>query len=430
MHEWKSAMKASVSLLSKTPLFETYRQQIAVYGLIFLLFLTSIFFKYQAYQDFTQFSDYTTKAWVEKQYIKNGHWVLKLQSPEGLSFYTTSKEDLKPLKGYTVEIRLYTKSVDFLSYMRGFYAHSTILSLYPAKQKRYELMYELESLHDDAIAPLFSALFFAGPLPKPIRERLSALGINHLLAISGFHVGVLSFVLFFIIKTLYRPIQGKYFPYRHGNRESVALVLTLLFFYLYFLDFTPSLTRAFAMSVFAYLLYDRGVKILSFSSLFLVVSFLIALWPALLFSLGFWFSVAGVFFIFLFLHHMQGLKVWQSFLLLHLWVYAAMLPFVHYFYGAFSLHQLLSPLLTMLFILFYPLELFLHLIGQGTRLDFVLHYLLGLEITVIELLLPFWLFLLYLCLSLMAIFSRFIFALLGLFCFTLLAYFFYRVAEF
>lgn len=107
-----------------------------------------------------------------------------------------------------------------------------------------------------------------------------------------------------------------------------------------------------------------------------------------------------------------------------------MLPFVHYFYGAFSLHQLLSPLLTMLFILFYPLELFLHLIGQGTRLDFVLHYLLGLEITVIELLLPFWLFLLYLCLSLAAIFSRFIFALLGLFCFILLAYFFYRVTEF
>lgn len=430
MHEWKSTMKASVSLLSKTPLFETYKQQIAVYGLLFLLFLTSVFFKYQDYQKFTQFSDYTTNAWVEKQYMKNGHWVLKLQSSEGLSFYTISKEDLKPLDGYTVEIRLYTKSVDFFSYVKGFYAHSTILSLYPRMQKRYELMRELESLHDDAIAPLFSALFFAGPLPKPIRERLSALGISHLLAISGFHVGVLSFVLFFVIKTLYRPIQGRYFPYRHGNRESVALVLILLFFYLYFLDFTPSLTRAFTMSVFAYLLYDRGVKILSFSSLFLVISFLIALWPALLFSLGFWFSVAGVFFIFLFLHHMQALRPWQSFLLLHLWVYVAMLPFVHYFYGAFSLHQLFSPLLTMLFILFYPLELFLHLIGQGTQLDFVLHYLLALKITVIELLIPFWVFLSYLFLSLAAIFSRFIFALLGLFCFTLLAYFLYRVAEF
>jgi competence protein ComEC len=422
-------MKASVSLLSKTPLFETYRQQIAVYGLLFLLFLTSVFFKYQDYQDFTQFGDYTTNAWVEKQYIKNGHWVLKLQSSEGLSFYTISKEDLKPLKGYTVEIKLFTKGVDFLSYVRGFYAHSSILSLYPAKQKRYELMQELESLHDDAIAPLFSALFFAGPLPKPLRDRLSALGINHLLAISGFHVGVLSFVLFFIVRMIYKPIQGRYFPYRHGNRDSAAVVLTLLFFYLYFLDFTPSLTRAFAMSVFAYFLYDRGVKILSFSSLLLVISFLIALWPALLFSLGFWFSCAGVFFIFLFLHHMQGLKPWQSFLLLHLWVYAAMLPFVHYFYGSFSLHQLFSPLLTMLFILFYPLELFLHLIGQGARLDFIVHYLLSLEVTVIELFIPFWAFLLYLALSLLGIFSRYLFALLGLFCFTLLAYFFYRVAQ-
>ena len=127
--------------------------------------------------------------------------------------------------------------------------------------------------HHDSSSSLFKALFFAGPLDKPLRNQLSALGINHLLAISGFHLGVLGFILFFIVSSLYRPIQGRFFPYRNAHRDVSVLVLVVLFAYLYFLDFVPSLLRAFAMSVFAYILYDRGMKILSFSILSDLVMF-------------------------------------------------------------------------------------------------------------------------------------------------------------
>ena len=365
--------------------------------------------------------------YVQKQYKKKNYWVLKLQSSEGFSFYTSSRDNLKNLEGEHLRVRLFIKDLDFFSYLKGFYLPSEMLSPLQEKQRRYTLMQDLGSLHSKQTLPVYQALYFAGNIPISIRHQLSALGINHLLAISGFHLGVLSFILFFILRTIYKPIQGRLFPYRNAHRDIAVLVFILLFAYVYFLDFVPSLLRAFAMSVFAYILYDRGIKLLSFSSLFLVVGFLIALWPKLFFALGFWFSVAGVFYIFLFLHHMKDLKPWQSFILIHIWVYLAMLPIVHYFFGSFSLAQLFSPLLSMGFILFYPLSLFLHLVGMGEVLDPGLEYLLDLDLFVIDILTPLWLFILILIISLLAILNKGFFYLLGFFNLCICGYFLYGV---
>lgn len=423
-------MKASPLLLSKTTLFQTWTQATVALSLSFLLFCISLFIQYEDYKELTRFDDHLSTVWVEKQYMKNGHWVLKLQSTEGFSFYTTSRADLKPLEGYFIQVRIFTDRLTFFSYLKGFYAHSVILFRLQQKQQRYMLMDKLDSIHDEKISALFKALFFAGPIPNELRATLSVFGINHLLAISGFHLGVLSFIVFFVLKILYKPIQGRFFPYRHVHKDITLIVFILLFGYLYFLDFVPSLLRAFSMSIFAYILYDRGVEVFSFSSLFLVIVFLISMWPKLLFALGFWFSVAGVFYIFLFLHHMKDLKLWQSFILLHIWVYMAMLPLVHYFYGAFSLYQLYSPLLTMAFIVFYPVELFLHMIGQGAMLDGILTTLLELKTENIEIFLPLWSVIVYFLLSLLAIVDRRLFITLCIFCMGTLGYFFYRIAEF
>jgi len=422
-------MKASPSLLSKTELFLSYRHKVLALALLSFLFSISLFSEYRQFKKLTEFDDYITTVWVEKQYRKKDYWVLKHQSIEGFSFYTSSKENLKELEGNYLRVRLFTDKIDLFSYLKGFYVPTQMLSHLQGKVQRYVLMNKLKKLHTPLSAPVYNALFFAGSIPSSLRHQLSALGINHLLAISGFHLGVLSFLLFFILRLVYKPLQGRFFPYRNANRDIALFVLTVLFGYLYFLDFVPSLLRAFAMSVFAYFLYDRGMKIVSFSSLFLVVCFLIALWPKLLFALGFWFSVAGVFYIFLFLHHMKGLKAWQSFIFLHFWVYITMLPVVHYFYGSFSFYQLYSPLLSMLFILFYPLTLLLHLFSAGFVLDPILDYILGLSINVVDLFTNFWLLILYLILSLLSIVHRRFFYLLGLFGFLFLAYFFYSVTE-
>jgi competence protein ComEC len=92
------------------------------------------------------------------------------------------------------------------------------------------------------------------------------------------------------------------------------------------------------------------------------------------------------------------------------------------------LYQLFSPILTILFILFYPTELFLHLIGEGARLDFVLEWMLSLDISVTQIFLNIWVLSFYIVLSLLAIFYRGFFYLLGLFCMSLLGYFLYGIA--
>ena len=420
-------MKASPSLLSKVELFTSMRQIFFALSLFVLLFIFSLFLQYLQFQKLTQFDDYITEVYVEKQYKKKNYWVLKLQSLEGFSFYTSSKDNLKNLEGQHLSVRLFINDLDFLSYLKGFYLPSQILMGLEAKEKRYSLMQDLDRLHKTSTSAVYKALFYAGSIPPSLRNQLSALGINHLLAISGFHLGVLSFILFFLLRSFYTPFQSMLFPFRNAHKDIAVLVFILLFLYVNFLDFVPSLLRAFTMSVFAYTLYDRGIKILSFSSLFLVIAFLISLFPKLIFALGFWFSVAGVFYIFLFLHHMKNLKPWQTFILIHIWVYLAMLPIVHYFFGSFSIAQVFSPVLSMLFILFYPLSLFMHFIGFGDTLDPILEYILALNLLVIEIFIPLYLFIFIILISLLAIIHKFFFYILFFFNLVLLGYFFYGV---
>jgi len=116
-------------------------------------------------------------------------------------------------------------------------------------------------------------------------------------------------------------------------------------------------------------------------TLFITILLLLALFPRLLFSLGFGLSVAGVGYIFLFLIHFKSLnKIWQ-FILLPIWVYLMMLPYSLVIFGNFSLYHPLSILWSILFTLFYPLMIFLHLINHGNLLDTPLEMLLHLETT-------------------------------------------------
>ena len=99
------------------------------------------------------------------------------------------------------------------------------------------------------------------------------------------------------------------------------------------------------------------------------MAILMVFFPRLAFSIGFYLSIFGVFYIFLFLLHYEKLsKIWQ-FLLLPIWVYFMMLPFSLYIFSSFSIYHPLSILWTSLFTLFYPVSIFLHLILQGDLLD-------------------------------------------------------------
>ena len=270
--------------------------------------------------------------------------------------------------------------MSFYEYMTGFFAFSKILYVYENPTIKENLNTYISSLHESIdIASIYKALYTASPLHPRLQLSFSQLGISHLFAISGFHLGVLSGLLFFLFKTPYTFLQNRYFPYRSYPVDSFFVIASLLFIYLVFLDTPPSLLRAYVMLLIGFILYDRHYKILSMWTLFLTVSLILSFSPRLFFSLGFWLSVFGVFYIFLFLIHFKNLnKIWQ-FILVPFWVYLMMLPLSLYIFGNFSLYHPLSILWTSIFSIFYPLSIVLHLIGFANLLDTSLMWILNLR---------------------------------------------------
>lgn len=332
---------------------------------------------YLEYRSLIAFDDAQIRAEVTQQYLKMGprgqYHVLRLRSEKGVHFYTSASSQLRDLRGYELELVIRTASITFLEYMQGFYAASRVLSVYPNRSLRYRVAESIMGRHDDTqIGQIYSALFTASSIGPELRSRLSALGVSHLLAISGFHLGVLSFVLLIMFRPLYLLLQARYFPYRQSRRDLFIIVLLILSLYLYSLGFVPSLLRAFAMMLVGFVLYDRGIEVLSMQTLFVTLVLLLSLWPRLGFSLGFWLSVAGVFSILLFLRNFSHWPKSIVFITLHIWVYLMMLPITLWLFESFSLLHPLSILWTMLFVLFYPLVLLMHLIGPSGMFDGVL----------------------------------------------------------
>jgi competence protein ComEC len=90
-------------------------------------------------------------------------------------------------------------------------------------------------------------------------------------------------------------------------------------------------------------------------------------------------------------------------------IFILMLPFVHGTFGVTSGYQLVSPLLSLLFVPFYPLVMFLHLVGLGGLLDNILLWIFSLPTQSTMQLLPSWIVGGYVVLSLIAIMSKKVF---------------------
>lgn len=366
--------------LERTVLFSG-RDIYSFFVLCLLLLSMMLTIEYRDYKRLTTFDDAYLQAEVVQQYQKQKgesyYQVLRLRSSDGVQFYTTAPYYLRDLQGYSLELLLKTDGLTFLEYMKGFFAYSKISKVFSYRSVRQSVADLIASKHDNShIAQIFGALFTASAMDRELRSSLSSLGISHLLAISGFHLGVLTFIIIVVLSPLYTQFQQRFFPYRQSRRDLFVMTLLILFVYLWFLDFVPSLVRAFGMMFIGFILYDRGVRVLSMQSLSVTVMLLLSLWPRLFFSLGFWLSVGGVFSILLFLRYFSHWHKGIQFITVHIWVYLMMLPSGLWLFGSFSMLHPLSVLWTMSFIIFYPFVLIAHLIGLGALLDGVLLELL------------------------------------------------------
>jgi len=401
--------------LESLTLFKNNKERKLFFFIFLSIFLVNLYLEFSYYKQITKNEIYYTKGIILNIYDKNNYQTLKIKT-EDFTFFTSYMKNKKIKLYQNIDLYIITKDISFFSYLKGFYAKSFSININPIKINIKQKIHNyINSQHTtNNLSSLYNALYLASPLTNEVRVLASNLGISHLIAISGFHLGVISLVLYFIIHLVYNKIHKKRFPYRNKRFDIMLFISFLLFTYLIFIDIPPSLLRAFIMFIFALFLLRNNIKIISFETLLIISTFIIALYPKLLFSLSLWFSISGVFYIFLFIKYFSHLNKFLQFILFNFWLYLSINPITHYFFATTALEQLYSPILTILFTVFYPLTAFLHLLNIGGVFDLYLDTFINIDIYSIEVFTPSWFFILYILISLFAIIRKESFIILNL----------------
>ena len=382
-----------------------------------LVFGLNLGFSYYKFREFKSQNGVILQAKILQNYEKTNakgkiYRVLKLKTRD-FSFYTTTRADFDAQANEQILIGAENKNVKFKEYLSG----SFFMPSYGAIELRYadsgesvrDKIYGFisEQHESEKMTELFTALFLAAPVGKELRQDVNFYGVAHLIAISGYHLGLIFGALYFILRPIYRYFQARYFPYRNAKFDLSATIFAVLFCYLALIGFVPSFLRAFLMSLLALFLLARNVRVVSFELLFVVICAAVSLMPSLLFSIGFYFSCLGVFYIYLYLQHFgERFSNLTHAILLNFWVFSAMILPVVYFFPLVSAQQLAVLPITPLFSLFYPISALLHAFGLGSVFDEHLLEFLSWRAKGVNLSVPFWLFLLYNALSLASVKSK------------------------
>ncbi|WP_407928545.1 ComEC/Rec2 family competence protein [Campylobacter sp. W0014] len=406
-------------MLWRNSFFNHFKEFRYVFLFGIIIFAFNIALQYYNFSLFKKNKHYLIEnAILLQNYTKNNkknkkYWILKIQTKD-FAFYTTSFKDLNLSNNQLLNLKIITENVTFKDYLSQiFYAPSYDLEKLKIKEQNAIISYFLNQHTNQKIREFYGALFFALPISKDLRNDVNYYGIAHLIAISGYHIGLIFSLIFFILTPIYSFFQKKYFPYRNLRFDLSILIFILLFSYTYLIGFVPSYVRSLTMAIFGFYLICKNIKVLNFFTLFTSVFICICCYPKLLFSVGFLFSIMGVFYIFLYLHHFsKSFNAFFNVLFLNIWTFFAMTLPVIYFFPLISYQQILSIFLSAIFVIFYPLSLILHFIGIGDLFDFALKEFFDFKFYANNVQIPFWIFISYLGASLLSI----RFKLLALFC--------------
>ena len=406
--------------LSISRIWRNYKEFFVLFVLCIFIFAFNLSLEWLKFKDFKEQKHQALEnVRVLQSYEKTSkkgrkYRVLKLQS-EDFSFYTTTKLENDIRRHQALNLRVINTGVKFKDYVsKSFYMPSYDFNVTsPETTPRNAIIsYFLSQHSDEKIVEFYGALFFALPVSLELRTDVNFYGIAHLIAISGYHIALIFSLAFFVLMPLYTFFQRRYFPYRNARFELSVIIFVFLLCYAYLLGFVPSYIRSLVMALWGFYLLIKNVKILSFINLFFSVLFCLALFPQLLFSVGFLFSVMGVFFIFLYLHHFGkafSRGFWGNFgnvICLNIWTFFAMIMPVLYFFPLVSMQQILAIILSAAFVVFYPVALLLHLVGFGSLLDTPLLEFFNFKLYGTDMKIPLWLLLTYTGVALASIFSK------------------------
>lgn len=182
------------------------------------------------------------------------------------------------------------------------------------------------------------------------KENFRQNGISHLLAVSGFHVGLIYTFIFALL--MFIPRSSRIYNIR------LLLPLPILFFYCFLVGFTPSVLRAVLMitvyTIAALFEKDR----FSLNTLFFAALALLVYNPLFITDLGFQLSFLAVFAILiaqsfnqkLLINKPKWIRIFLSYLIICISAQMITAPLVSYHFGIFPTYFLVANILSLPFI--------------------------------------------------------------------------------
>lgn len=314
-------------------------------------------------------STYVTIATVDKlsSYLSSKtftpYTIATFSTPQGLSLSSIINQPLHINQHVTLTFP--THSLQWTNFFQTTYI--TPLSIIPHPLTPTFLQSSIGYIDKQHSHPLmkelYLALFFDMPMSATTQHIVSHWGLAALLSLSGLNILILWGILYATLSLIYTPFQNSLFPYRNRLLDINYTIIVLLGCYVVLTDYNPSFFRAWVAGSFAFILKHRLMNLSPALLLCLTTLFLLALFPTFITSLGFWFSVLGVSIILTTSYYLPQ-NIFSS-LVIGIFVFVGMIPFVNYFFPSFSPWQITSIITNLLFDYYYPLTLFLHLLGIG-----------------------------------------------------------------
>lgn len=392
-----------------------YSKRIVSIILLIFIFLINLSIEYNKYLDFIDEEIYETNVEVLNIYEKPTYNILRLKA-QNFEFFTNIDKSENIKKSDLLNMTIISQNISFLDYIKGFYTKNIYFD-YLEKTPKFsdKIAKKIDLNHqDEMIKELFQALFLATPISKDLRNICTNYSISHLIALSGFHLVVLSFVIYWFLYFPYSFFHQKYFSFRNKKYDLLLVSIFLLFCYLILTGIVPSLLRAFVMFVLTIFLLRSNIKIVSFMNLLFTFLIVISLFPKFLFSLGFWFSIMAVFYIFLFIKYFSNLNKYVQIVFFNIWMFLIFNPIVHFYFPQTSYEQFLSIIITIFFTFFYPFEIFAHIFDFAIYFDGFIKSFLEYKMYVYEVFTPFYFFAIFLIFSFLSIFYKKAFLILNI----------------
>ena len=394
---------------------QNYNKKLALIFFLIFIFLINLSIEYNKYLDFIDEEVYEVKAEVLNIYEKPKNNILRLKT-QNFDFFANIDKSEEVRKSEMLNIAIISLNISFYDYLKGFYATTIYFDKIEKTPKFIDKIIEkINSNHEDEmIKELFQTLFLGTTISKELRDICTNYGISHVIALSGFHLAVLSFTIYWVLYFPYSFFHQKYFSYRNKKYDLILISLVILFYYLILTDIIPSLLRAFVMLVLTIYFLRSNIKIISYTNLFFTFLIVIALFPKFLFSLGFWFSIIAVFYIFLFIQYFKNLNKYFQIIFFNVWMFLVFNPIVHFYFPQTTYEQFLSIIINILFPIFYVFEIVAHIFGFAIYFDDFIKDFLSYKMNVFSVETPFYFLLIYMICSIASVFNKKIFLILNI----------------